>query len=56
MKSDVITHTDEENVPNDDVIDHKIAETLDTTVWMKIFICLLVVFFRKQNLRHLNQN
>ncbi|CAF2334493.1 unnamed protein product [Rotaria sp. Silwood2] len=27
IKSDVITHADEENIPIDDVLDHKIAET-----------------------------
>jgi hypothetical protein len=62
MKSDVVTHTDEENTAADDVLDHKIAETTTDREISNSTVCVFFVtfidfmfFIRKLNLHHLNR-
>lgn len=53
IKTDVVTHADEENTPADDVLDHKIAEattngdTSNTTVlcFFLFFIIIILSIF-----------
>jgi hypothetical protein len=41
MKSDVVSHTNVENTPADDVLDHKITETTSDDEESKTTVCVL---------------